>query len=164
MTADGPVYLVVMPGRVTATGPYWRFGSHYLEKQQGDMTMRYMMIKATKSSEAGVPPSQELMAGMAKLTEEMMKAGVLLASDGLQPSSKGTRIRYTGGKRTVIDGPFAETKELLGGYAILRAKSKEEVIELADRAIEVHIKAGIPEVELEIRPLFDPPDFGPANR
>jgi hypothetical protein len=64
----------------------------------------------------------------------------------------------------LIDGPFAETKELLGGYAILRAKSKEEVIELADRAIEVHIKAGIPEVELEIRPLFDPPDFGPANR
>ena len=127
--------------------------------------MRYMMmIKATKNSEAGMPPSQELMAGMAKLTEEMMKAGVLLASDGLEPSSKGTRIRYSGGKRTVIDGPFAETKELIGGYAILQAKSKEEAIELADRAIDVHIKAGIPEVELEIRPLFDPPDLGPAKR
>ncbi|MCI0625833.1 MAG: YciI family protein [Acidobacteria bacterium] len=126
--------------------------------------MRYMMmIKATKDYEAGIPLSPELMAGMGKLTEEMMKAGVLLASDGLQPSSKGTRIKYSSGKRTVIDGPFAETKELIGGYAILQAKSKEEAIELANRVVEVHVKAGIPEFEMEIRPLFDPADFGPAK-
>ncbi len=126
--------------------------------------MRYMMmIKATKDYEAGIPLSPELMAGMGKLTEEMMKAGVLLASDGLQPSSKGTRIKYSSGKRTVIDGHFAETKELIGGYAILQAKSKEEAIELANRVVEVHVKAGIPEFEMEIRPLFDPADFGPAK-
>ena len=118
--------------------------------------MRYMMmIKATKDSEAGIPPSPDLMAGMGKLTEEMTKAGVLLASDGLQPSSKGTRIKVSGGKRTVIDGPFAETRELIGGYAILQAKSKEEAIKLADRVVDVHIRAGIPDFEMEIRPLFD---------
>jgi hypothetical protein len=129
------------------------------------MTMRYMMlIKATKDYEAGIPPSQELIAGMEKLREEMMKAGVLLASEGLQPSSQGTRIKYSGGKRTVIDGPFAETKELIGGYAILQAKSKEEAIKLANRVVEVHIKAGILEFELEIRPLFNPADFGPVER
>jgi hypothetical protein len=129
------------------------------------MTMRYMMlIKATKDYEAGIPPSQELIAGMEKLREEMMKAGVLLASEGLQASSQGTRIKYSGGKRTVIDGPFAETKELIGGYAILQAKSKEEAIKLANRVVEVHIKAGILEFELEIRPLFNPADFGPVER
>jgi hypothetical protein len=127
--------------------------------------VRYMMmIKATKDYEAGIPPSQELMARMGKLTEEMMEAGVLLASDGLQPSSKGTRIKYSGGKRTVIDGPFAETRELIGGYAILRTKSKEEAIKLADRVVEVHIKAAITEFEMEIRPLLDPADSVPANR
>ena len=127
--------------------------------------MRYMMmIKATKDYEAGIPPSPELMTGMGKLTEEMMKAGVLLASDGLQPSSKGTRIKVSEGKRTVIDGPFAETRELIGGYAILQAKSKEEAIKLTDRVVDLHIKAGIPDFEMEIRPLFDPGDFGPPKR
>jgi hypothetical protein len=127
--------------------------------------MRYMMMfKATKDYEAGIPPSRQLMAEMGKLTQEMIKAGVLLASDGLQPSSKGTRIKVSGGKRTVIDGPFAETRELIGGYAILQAKSKEEAIQLADRAVDVHIKAGIAEFEMEIRPLSDPADFGPAKR
>jgi hypothetical protein len=101
---------------------------------------------------------------MGKLTEEMAKAGVLLASEGLQPSSKGTRIRYSGGKRVVIDGPFAETRELIGGYAILQAKSKDEAIQLADRVVDVHINAGITEFEMEIRPLFGPEDFGPAKR
>jgi len=126
--------------------------------------MRYMMmIKATKDLEAGIPPSPALMAGMAKLTEEMVKAGVVLASDGLQPSSKGTRIKYSAGKRTVIDGPFSEAKELIGGFAIVRAKSREEAIELADRVVEVHIKAGIADFEMEIRPLFDPADFGPRQ-
>jgi len=127
--------------------------------------MRYMMmIKATKDYETGIPPSTDLMAGMGKLTEEMTKAGVLLASDGLQPSSKGTRIKYSGGRRTVTDGPFAETRELIGGYAILQAKSKEEAIKLADRVVDVHIKVGIPDFEMEIRPLFDPADFDPVNR
>jgi hypothetical protein len=84
--------------------------------------MRFMMmIKSTKDSEAGIPPSPPLMAGMGKLTEAMMKAGVVLSSNGLQPSSKGVRIRYAGGKRTVTDGPFIEVKELIGGYAIVRA-------------------------------------------
>ena len=96
--------------------------------------MRYMMmIKCTKDSEAGIPPNPELMAGMAKLTEEMVKAGKLLASDGLQPTSKGTRLKYSGGKRTVIDGPFAEAKELIGGYWMIQVKSKEEAIEWAKR-------------------------------
>jgi hypothetical protein len=123
-----------------------------------------MMIKATKDYEAGMPPNPQLMAGMGKLTEEMTKAGVLFAAEGLQPSSKGTRIKVSGGKRTVIDGPFAETRELVGGYAILQAKSKEEAIKLADRVVGVHVEAGIPDFEMEIRPLFDPADFGPANR
>jgi hypothetical protein len=121
--------------------------------------MRFMMmIKATKDSEAGAPPSPALITEMAKLSEEMMKAGVLLASDGLQPSSKGTRIKYSGGKRSVTDGPFIETKELIGGFAILQAKSKEEAIELANRCVDVHIKAGVPEFEMEIRPMFEPAD------
>jgi len=127
--------------------------------------MRYMMmIKATKDYEAGLPPNLQLMAGMGKLTEEMTKAGVLLASEGLQPSSKGTRIRYSSGKRVVTDGPFAETRELIGGYAILQAKSKEEAIQLADRVVDVHIKAGIAEFEMEIRPLFDLEDFRPVKK
>jgi hypothetical protein len=123
-----------------------------------------MMIKANKDFEAGKPPNPQLMAGMGKLSEEMTKAGVLLASEGLQPSSKGTRIRYAGAQRVVTDGPFAETRELIGGYAILQAKSKEEAIQLADRVLDVHVRAGISEFEMEIRPLFDPADFSPAKR
>jgi len=123
-----------------------------------------MMIKATKDYEAGIPPNTKLMAGMGKLTEEMTKAGVLLASEGLQPSSKGMRIKVSDSKRIVTDGPFAETRELIGGYAILQAKSKEEAMQLADRVVDVHVQAGIAECEIEIRPRFDPADFGPSKR
>jgi hypothetical protein len=122
--------------------------------------MRYMMmIKATKESEAGVPPNPELMAGMAKLSEEMIKAGKMLAGDGLQPTSKGTRLSYSGGKRTVTDGPFAETKEVIGGYAIFRLESKEEALALANRAMDIHINAGLTDVQMEIRPMYEPTDF-----
>ena len=117
--------------------------------------MRYMMmIKATADSEAGRPPNPALMEGMGKLTEKMMKAGVVLLSEGLQPSSQGTRLKYSGGKRTVIDGPFAEAKELIGGFAIIEAKSKEEALALAHHVVEVHVEAGVPEFEMEVRPLF----------
>jgi len=127
--------------------------------------MRFMMmIKATKDYEAGLPPSPELMAGMAKLTEDNVKSGALLASGGLQPSSQGLRIRYSGGKRTVIDGPFAETKELIGGYAIISANSKAEAIELANRVLEVHVNARVAEFEIEIRPLFYDEHFSPAQK
>ncbi|MDR3633600.1 MAG: YciI family protein [Isosphaeraceae bacterium] len=93
------------------------------------------------------------MAEMGNLTEEMVKAGVVLMAGGLQPSPAGTRITYSGGKSPVIDGPFAETKELIGGFALVKAKSKAGALELARRVAELHIKAGI-EGELEIRPLF----------
>jgi len=123
--------------------------------------MRFlMMIKATKEYEAGAPPSPALMAGMARLTQEMMQAGVLLSAEGLQPSSKGLRIKRSGARRTVTDGPFAEAKELIGGFAILKAASREEAIALADRVITVHAEAGVPEIEIEIRPLYDMAEFG----
>lgn len=123
--------------------------------------MRFMMlVKATKEYEAGKPPHPALMAGMGKLNQEMAQAGILLACDGLLPSSQGARIKYAAGECRVTDGPFAETKELIGGYAILLAKSKQEAVALAQRAVDVHIQAGIPEVEIEIRQLFEPQDFG----
>jgi hypothetical protein len=119
--------------------------------------VRYMMmIKATTDSEAGRPPNSALMAGMAELSQQMTEAGVLLASGGLQPSATGMRLKYSGGKRAVTDGPFIETKELIGGFAILQANSKEEAVQLADRCLDVHINAGITDFEMEIRPLFDP--------
>lgn len=124
--------------------------------------MRFMtLVKADKAYEAGAPPSNELMAAIGKLSEEMMKAGVLLETGGLLPSSKGARVRVAGGKLTVTDGPFAEAKELVGGYAILQAKSKEEAIELAKRFMGVHGEVLGPsyEGECEVRQLFDPPDF-----
>src|ERR1700681_787088 len=96
--------------------------------------MKFMMIvKASKDSEAGVMPSEELLSAMGKYNEELMKAGVLLDLSGLQPSSKGARIKFSGGKRTVIDGPFAETKELIGGYWLIQVKSREEAMEWARR-------------------------------
>ena len=96
--------------------------------------MRYMiLVKATKDSEAGVMPPEELFAAMADYHEQLAKAGVLLDGNGLQPSSKGWRIKYSGDKRTVIDGPFTETKELVAGYTIIQVKSKEEAIEWARR-------------------------------
>src|SRR5687768_3085136 len=96
--------------------------------------MRFMiLIKANKDSEAGVMPSQELLAAMGKYNEELIKAGIMLAGEGLQSSSKGARVRFSGDKRTVIDGPFAETKELIAGFCIWQVKSKEEAIEWVKR-------------------------------
>ena len=119
--------------------------------------MRFMVIvKATKDSEAGKMPSEELLAAMAKYNEELVKAGIMLDGAGLQPSSRGARVRYSGGKRTVIDGPFAETKELIAGYWIIQAKSKEEAIEWVKRAPNPHEEDG----ELEIRQIFELEDFG----
>lgn len=123
--------------------------------------MRYMMIiKATPEFEAGAPPNMALMMGMGQLAEEMSKAGKLLDSAGLQPSSQGMRLSCRDGKTRVIDGPFTETKELIGGYAVLQASSREEALEFARRAIDVHIKAGVRDVEMEVRPLFDAPEMG----
>lgn len=119
--------------------------------------MRFMMIlKATKDSEAGRPPDPKLVAATAKLAEEANKAGVIIESGGLLPSSQGTRIRVSRGKTSVIDGPFAETKELVGGFALFDLKSKEEAIEAATHFMQVHADVLGPayEGELEIRPLF----------
>ena len=120
--------------------------------------MRFMvMVKATPESEAGVMPSQELLAAMGKYNEELVKAGVMLAGEGLHQSSKGARIRFSGDKRTVIDGPFAETKELIAGFWILQVKSKEEAIEWVKRC--PNPMPG--ESEIEIRQIFEASDFGP---
>src|SRR3984957_10665112 len=101
--------------------------------------MRFMMIvKANKDSEAGVMPSEELLSTMGKYNDELMKAGVLLDLAGLQPSSKGARIKFSGGKRTIVDGPFAESKELIAGYWIIQVKSREEAMEWAKRAPAPH--------------------------
>src|ERR1700739_4415376 len=123
--------------------------------------MRFMMIvKANKDSEAGVMPSEELLSAMGKYNEELMKAGVLLDLAGLQASSKGTRIKFSGGKKTVIDGPFTEGKELIAGYWIIQVKSREEAIEWAKRAPN---PAGDgKEGEIEIRQFFELEDFGPS--
>ncbi len=124
--------------------------------------MRFMMIvKANKDSEAGRMPSDELIAAMGKYNEELMKAGVLLDGAGLQSSSKGARVRFSGGKTTVIDGPFAETKELIAGYWIIKVKSKEEAIEWARRSPAPH-GAG-QESEIEIRQFFELEDFPPSE-
>jgi hypothetical protein len=118
--------------------------------------MRFMaIVKANKDSEAGVMPSKELLAAMGKFNEEMVKAGVLLAGEGLQPSSKGARVRFSGAKRTVIDGPFAETKELIAGFWLLQVKSKEEAIEWIKRSPAPF--EGEPEIE--IRQVFEASDF-----
>ena len=121
--------------------------------------MRVMVIvKATKDSEAGVMPSQQLLTEMGKFNEELAKAGVLLAGDGLHPSSKGVRVRFSGKSRTVIDGPFAETKELIAGFWLWQVKSMEEAIEWLKRCPNPHNEDG----EVEIRPVFEPEDFGDA--
>jgi hypothetical protein len=123
--------------------------------------MRFMMIvKASQDSEAGKMPSEELLAAMAKYNDELMKAGVLLDLSGLQSSAKGARIKFSGGKKTVIDGPFAETKELIAGYWIINVKSKQEAIEWAKRAPAPHGEAQ--ESEIEIRPFFELEDFAPG--
>jgi hypothetical protein len=122
--------------------------------------MRFMaIVKATKDSEAGKPPSEELLAAMAKFNEEMVKAGVMLDGNGLQPSSKGARVRFSGDKRTVTDGPFAETKELVAGYWILQCKSLAEAIEWIKRCPNPHQEGG----EVEIRQVFELEDFGDSQ-
>jgi hypothetical protein len=122
--------------------------------------MRVMvMVKATKNSEAGAMPSEALLAAMGKFNEELVKAGIMLDGDGLQPSSKGKRIKMSGGKRTVVDGPFAETKELVAGYWVWQVRSMEEAVEWARRCPDPMPGE---EAELEIRPFFEAEDFGEA--
>jgi len=119
--------------------------------------MRFMIIvKATKDSEAGAMPSPQLLTDMGKFNEELAKAGVLLAGDGLQPSSKGARVRFSGPKRAVVDGPFAETKELVAGFWLWKVKSKEEAIEWVKRC--PNPMPG--DSEIEIRQVFEADDFG----
>jgi hypothetical protein len=116
--------------------------------------MRFMVIvKANKDSEAGVMPSKEMLTEMGKFNEELVKAGVMLAGDGLHASSKGARVKFSGGKRSVIDGPFAETKELIAGYWIWQVKSLAEAIEWLKRA-------PFEDAEVEIRQVFEAEDFG----
>jgi hypothetical protein len=128
-----------------------------LQIKKGGKTMRFMiLIKANKDSEAGMIPSERLLTEMGKFNEELAKAGVMLAGEGLQPSSKGARVRFSGSKRTVIDGPFAETKELIAGFWIWQCKSKEEAIEWLKRCPNPHNE----EAEVEIRQIFEAEDFG----
>jgi hypothetical protein len=119
--------------------------------------MRFMIIvKATKDSEAGMMPSERLLTEMGKFNEELVKAGVMLAGEGLHPSSKGARAQFSGNKPTVIDGPFAETKELIAGYWVWQVNSKEEAIEWVKRCPNPHAE----ESEIEIRQIFEAEDFG----
>jgi hypothetical protein len=117
-----------------------------------------VMVKATEQSEAGVMPSEELFTQMMQFNEELVKAGVMLAGDGLHPSSKGARVAFSGSERKVIDGPFAETKELVAGYWLWQVKSLDEAIEWVKRVPNPH--PNTPESEIEIRPVFEPDDFG----
>jgi hypothetical protein len=118
--------------------------------------MRVMVIvKANKDSEAGQLPGEKDLTEMSKFNDELIKAGILLGMDGLRPSSTGARVRFSGGKKTVIDGPFTETKELVAGYWVWQVKSKEEAIEWLKRA-------PFEDTEVEIRPVYEPADFGEA--
>ena len=117
--------------------------------------MRVMVIvKANKDSEAGIMPNEKILADMGKFNEQLVKAGVMLAGDGLHPSSKGKRVRFSGGKQTVIDGPFAETKELIAGYWLWQVRSMDEAVEWLKRS---PFDGG---AEVEIRPVFEAEDFG----
>jgi hypothetical protein len=133
-------------------GAVWKPGSNL--KPEGDGTMRFMVIvKANKDSEAGVLPDEKMLTEMGKYNEELVKAGVMLAGEGLQASSKGARVRFSGGKVTVIDGPFTETKELIAGFWIFQVKSKQEAIEWVKRA-------PMADTAIEIRQVFETEDFG----
>jgi hypothetical protein len=118
-----------------------------------------IMVKATKDSEAGVLPDQKLLADMGKYNEELVKAGVLLAAEGLHSSSKGARVRFSGTKRTVVDGPFPETKDLVAGFWLFQVKSKEEAVEWVKRCPNPFSGQ---ESEIEIRQVFEAEDFGDA--
>jgi hypothetical protein len=124
--------------------------------------MKVMMFgKATKQTEAGQMPTEEAIVAMHKFNEELQKAGVLLDLGGLTPTSRGVRVRYRGSKRTVIDGPFAEAKELIAGYSLLQVKTLAEAVEWAKRAPFGLGVQNSEEAEVELRPLFDPADFEP---
>jgi hypothetical protein len=128
-------------------------------QSQGDTTMRVMvLVKADKNSEAGVLPDEKLLSDMGKFNEELAKAGIMLAGEGLHPSSKGARVRFSGNKRTVIDGPFSETKELIAGVWLWQVKSLDEAIEWVKRCPN---PTGS-ESEIEIRQVFELEDFGAA--
>ncbi len=119
--------------------------------------MRFMvLVKANEDSEAGVMPSEEMLAAMGRYNEELAKAGVLLAGEGLQPSSKGARVRFSGKERSVVDGPFAETKELIAGFWMIQVRSLDEAIEWVKRCPNPHEG----DSELEIRQVFEADDFG----
>ena len=126
--------------------------------------MRFLIMhKSNEENEAGIPPSKELMEEMGKLMEETSRAGVLLAAEGVHPSSRGARLEFSGGRRTVTDGPFAEAKELIAGFAIVQVESKDEAIEWATRFADV-----IGDVEIEVRQVIEmsdlvPDDTGPTN-
>lgn len=122
--------------------------------------MRFMfVVKASKDSEAGIMPSAELISAMADYHEDLAKAGVLLDGSGLQPSSKGWRITWSGGRKTVTDGPFAETKELIAGYTIIQVKTREEAMEWANRFPNPQMENG----QIEVRQMFDLEDFEPSE-
>ena len=124
--------------------------------------MRFMiMVRANKDTEAGLMPEEKLIAAMATYHEELVKAGVLLDASGLQQSSKGARIKYSGGKRTWVDGPFTETKELIAGYTLIEVKTREEAMEWAKRFPNPAGEGG--EAEIEIRQLFELDDFTPGE-
>jgi hypothetical protein len=117
-----------------------------------------VIVKASKDTEAGVPPDQKLLTEMGKYNEELVKAGIMLAGEGLKPTSNGKRVKFSGTKRTVVDGPFSETKELIAGFWLWQVRSMEEAIEWVKRCPN---PTGT-ESEIEIRPLFEMEDFGPA--
>jgi hypothetical protein len=132
----------------------------HIERSQarGGTTMRFMvLVKADKNSESGALPDEKTLAAMGKFNEELVKAGVLLAGDGLHPSSKGARVKFEGSKRTVTDGPFAEAKELVAGYWLWQVRSKEEAIEWLKRA---PFDGG---AEVEIRQVYEAADFAPSD-
>jgi hypothetical protein len=118
-----------------------------------------VLVKATRDSEAGVMPDEKLLRAMGKFNEELVNAGVMLAGEGLHPSSRGKRVRFSGDKRTVIDGPFAETKELVAGYWLWKVKSMDEAVEWLMRCPNPHHEVG----EVEIRRVFDPEDFAASD-
>jgi hypothetical protein len=124
--------------------------------------MRFMiMVKGNPATEAGAVPEERLIASMATYHEELVKAGVLLEASGLQPSSKGWRVKYSGGKRKVVDGPFTEAKELVAGYTLIQVKSREEAVEWARRFPAPHGEDA--DGEIEVRQLFELEDFGPSE-
>jgi len=127
--------------------------------------MRFMaIVKATKDYEAGKPPKPELMAAMGKLAADEQKLGIFEMGGGLLPTSQGHKVRMSGGKVTVTDGPFAETKEVIGGFAILNYPSHEEAIAGARRVLQIHAEHGITELEIELRPMMNPGDCGQVQQ